>query len=75
MQGTQYAPRESILCMEHFVALHTGRIALLWCTLVANNMKIEKRLRIKTHFLFDLDNRHTDLIYMYSTSSGYEHKK
>ena len=23
MQGTQYAPRESILCMEHFVALHT----------------------------------------------------
>ena len=21
MQGTQYAPRESILCMEHFVAL------------------------------------------------------
>ena len=22
MQGTQYAPRESILCMEHFVALH-----------------------------------------------------
>ena len=20
MQGTQYAPRESILCMEHFVA-------------------------------------------------------
>ena len=24
MQGTQYAPRESILCMEHFVALHVG---------------------------------------------------
>ena len=23
MQGTQYAPRESILCMEHFVALHS----------------------------------------------------
>ena len=23
MQGTQYAPRECILCMEHFVALHT----------------------------------------------------
>ena len=23
MQGTQYAPRESILCMEHFVALQT----------------------------------------------------
>ena len=22
MHGTQYAPRESILCMEHFVALH-----------------------------------------------------
>ena len=22
MQGTQYAPRESILCIEHFVALH-----------------------------------------------------
>ena len=21
MQGTQYTPRESILCMEHFVAL------------------------------------------------------
>ena len=26
MQGTQYAPRESILCMEHFVALQ--RIAV-----------------------------------------------
>ena len=24
MQGTQYAPRESILCMEHFVALQTS---------------------------------------------------
>ena len=24
MQGTQYAPRESILCMEHFVALHSS---------------------------------------------------
>ena len=24
MQGTQYAPRESILCMEHFVALHVS---------------------------------------------------
>ena len=23
MHGTQYAPRESILCMEHFVALHS----------------------------------------------------
>ena len=23
MQGTQYAPQESILCMEHFVALHS----------------------------------------------------
>ena len=23
MQGTQYAPRESILCMEHFVALNS----------------------------------------------------
>ena len=23
MQGTQYAPRESILCMEHFVALQS----------------------------------------------------
>ena len=27
MQGTQYAPRESILCMEHFVALHCSNIA------------------------------------------------
>ena len=26
MQGTQYAPRESILCMEHFVALHGSYI-------------------------------------------------
>ena len=26
MQGTQYAPRESILCMEHFVALHSMHI-------------------------------------------------
>ena len=25
MQGTQYAPQESILCMEHFVALQTTR--------------------------------------------------
>ena len=25
MQGTQYAPRESILCMEHFVALQGCR--------------------------------------------------
>ena len=25
MQGTQYAPRESILCMEHFVALQLQR--------------------------------------------------
>ena len=25
MQGTQYAPRESILCMEHFVALHGSK--------------------------------------------------
>ena len=25
MQGTQYAPRESILCMEHFVALQRSR--------------------------------------------------
>ena len=24
MQGTQYAPRESILCMEHFVALQSS---------------------------------------------------
>ena len=24
MQGTQYAPRESILCMEHFVALQSN---------------------------------------------------
>ena len=24
MQGTQYAPRESILCMEHFVALQSA---------------------------------------------------
>ena len=24
MQGTQYAPRESILCMEHFVDLHSS---------------------------------------------------
>ena len=26
MQGTQYAPRESILCMEHFVALQRTHI-------------------------------------------------
>ena len=31
MQGTQYAPRESILCMEHFVALQ--------CTLVGNEIR------------------------------------
>ena len=29
MQGTQYAPRESILCMEHFVALQgTSTVSL-----------------------------------------------
>ena len=28
MQGTQYAPRESILCMEHFVALQSHRRSL-----------------------------------------------
>ena len=33
MQGTQYAPRESILCMEHFVALH--------CTYLTSNCKIK----------------------------------
>ena len=33
MQGTQYAPRESILCMEHFVALHcTYSDLMLSCT-------------------------------------------
>ena len=26
MQGTQYAPRESILCMEHFVALQRIKV-------------------------------------------------
>ena len=26
MQGTQYAPRESILCMEHFVALQCSKV-------------------------------------------------
>ena len=26
MQGTQYAPRESILCMEHFVALQRAHV-------------------------------------------------
>ena len=28
MQGTQYAPRESIFCMEHFVALHSSFLCL-----------------------------------------------
>ena len=27
MQGTQYAPRESILCMEHFVALQSQEVS------------------------------------------------
>ena len=27
MQGTQYAPRESILCMEHFVALQCSKVS------------------------------------------------
>ena len=31
MQGKQYAPRESILCMEHFVALH---VTSWWKSLV-----------------------------------------
>ena len=29
MQGTQYAPRESILCMEHFVALQCSLLTVL----------------------------------------------
>ena len=29
MQGTQYSPRESILCMEHFVALQNLKIVSL----------------------------------------------
>ena len=29
MQGTQYAPRESILCMEHFVALQCRLFVLI----------------------------------------------
>ena len=33
MQGTQYAPRESILCMEHFVALQSTKLISL--TLIA----------------------------------------
>ena len=37
MQGTQYAPRESILCMEHFVALQCSIcclrfIHIIWWT-------------------------------------------
>ena len=28
MQGTQYAPRESILCMEHFVTLQSIQVSL-----------------------------------------------
>ena len=30
MQGTQYAPRESILCMEHFVALQSHQSSSHW---------------------------------------------
>ena len=29
MQGTQYAPRESILCMEHFLALHCTGVGVI----------------------------------------------
>ena len=29
MQGTQYAPRESILCMEHFVALQCLNLLIM----------------------------------------------
>ena len=36
MQGTQYAPRESILCMEHFVALQS---LLFGCRNVNYQMK------------------------------------
>ena len=50
MQGTQYAPRESILCMEHFVALQCiisyqyfrvfhyfvyNKILQVWCLMVS----------------------------------------
>ena len=34
MQGTQYAPRESILCMEHFVALQCS--LLQYINVIAN---------------------------------------
>ena len=42
MQGTQYAPRESILCMEHFVALqcYLGSIMIIgaYCVGKVHNM-------------------------------------
>ena len=52
MQGTQYAPRESILCMEHFVALQSTKEAPPWngkqnISLEGLNMFV--LMRIKTH--------------------------
>ena len=40
MQGTQYAPRESILCMEHFVALQS----------TLQTVKTQMKSRIMLHF-------------------------
>ena len=54
MQGTQYAPRESILCMEHFVALqgtlHFANIA--WSFTTGNVLDIPETkswVTYKTH--------------------------
>ena len=42
MQGTQYAPRESILCMEHFVALQSTFNKCICCVVFISYMILYK---------------------------------
>ena len=44
MQGTQYAPRESILCMEHFVALQCGFHGVVYSTIISYSEKRNSNL-------------------------------
>ena len=43
MQGTQYAPRESILCMEHFVALQSMQFFIMVIVLILSDLKGDTR--------------------------------
>ena len=40
MQGAQYSPRDSIFCMEHFVALHNNSSRRVGLTLSSNKPEV-----------------------------------